>query len=52
MVCLIDCRDGVAVEESYEILSNPRKTYITPPGQGFLPRFVVNIADEVAFRLS
>lgn len=21
-----------------EILSNPRKTYITPPGQGFLPR--------------
>jgi len=23
---------------SYEILSNPRKTYITPAGQGFLPR--------------
>jgi N6-L-threonylcarbamoyladenine synthase len=22
----------------YSILSNPRKTYITPPGQGFLPR--------------
>ena len=22
----------------YTILSNPRKTYITPPGQGFLPR--------------
>jgi N6-L-threonylcarbamoyladenine synthase len=22
----------------YEILSNPRKTYITPAGQGFLPR--------------
>lgn len=24
----------------YTILSNPRKTYITPAGQGFLPRFV------------
>lgn len=24
--------------ETCEILSNPRKTYITPPGQGFLPR--------------
>lgn len=23
---------------TYEILSNPRKTYITPAGQGFLPR--------------
>jgi N6-L-threonylcarbamoyladenine synthase len=23
---------------NYEILTNPRKTYITPPGQGFLPR--------------
>lgn len=23
---------------TYEILSNPRKTYITPPAQGFLPR--------------
>ena len=23
---------------NYEILSNPRKTFITPPGQGFLPR--------------
>jgi N6-L-threonylcarbamoyladenine synthase len=22
----------------YEIVSNPRKTYITPAGQGFLPR--------------
>lgn len=22
----------------YSILSNPRKTYITPPGHGFLPR--------------
>ena len=24
----------------YEILSNPRKTYITPAGQGFLPRSI------------
>jgi N6-L-threonylcarbamoyladenine synthase len=23
----------------YDILSNPRKTYITPAGQGFLPRY-------------
>lgn len=23
---------------AYNILSNPRKTYITPPGCGFLPR--------------
>jgi N6-L-threonylcarbamoyladenine synthase len=22
----------------YEILTNPRKTFITPPGEGFLPR--------------
>lgn len=25
-------------EGEYKILSNPRKTYITPPGTGFLPR--------------
>ena len=25
---------------NYEILSNPRKTFITPPGQGFLPRYI------------
>lgn len=24
--------------EAFSILSNPRKTYVTPPGQGFLPR--------------
>jgi N6-L-threonylcarbamoyladenine synthase len=24
--------------ELYSILSNPRKTYVTPPGVGFLPR--------------
>jgi N6-L-threonylcarbamoyladenine synthase len=22
----------------YQILTNPRKTYVTPPGTGFLPR--------------
>lgn len=27
-------------EGNYETLSNPRKTFITPPGQGFLPRSV------------
>lgn len=26
------------VNGEYKILSNPRKTYITPAGQGFLPR--------------
>ena len=26
------------LESEYDILSNPRKTYITPAGQGFLPR--------------
>lgn len=25
-------------ETEYSILSNPRKTFITPAGQGFLPR--------------
>jgi N6-L-threonylcarbamoyladenine synthase len=25
-------------EDEYVILSNPRKTYIPPPGHGFLPR--------------
>jgi len=27
-----------SITKEYTILSNPRKTYITPPGQGFLPR--------------
>ena len=26
------------IDGEYDILSNPRKTYITPAGQGFLPR--------------
>ena len=30
--------DGSNGHDSYEILSNPRKTYVTRPGQGFLPR--------------
>jgi N6-L-threonylcarbamoyladenine synthase len=31
---------GIVVYQNgwYDILSNPRKTFITPPGQGFLPR--------------
>jgi N6-L-threonylcarbamoyladenine synthase len=32
-VGLVAFQDG-----EYQILSNPRKTYITPPGTGFLPR--------------
>jgi len=30
--------DDDIMDEDYVILSNPRKTYITPAGQGFLPR--------------
>lgn len=30
-------RDGVS-DANYHILSNPRKTYIAPTGQGFLPK--------------
>ena len=32
-VGIVRYKDG-----NYDILSNPRKTYITPAGQGFLPR--------------
>lgn len=32
-------KGGVIGDEGrYDILSNPRKTYLTPPGTGFLPR--------------
>jgi len=29
---------GIGIIEDGEVLSNPRRTYITPPGEGFLPR--------------
>lgn len=29
---------GVGIVKDGEVLSNPRATYITPPGEGFLPR--------------
>lgn len=29
---------AIGTEGRYDILSNPRKTYLTPPGTGFLPR--------------
>ena len=29
---------GVGIVSDGEVLSNPRRTYITPPGHGFLPR--------------
>jgi len=29
---------GIGVIQDGEVLSNPRRTYITPPGEGFLPR--------------
>ncbi|CAN7986103.1 unnamed protein product [Ixodes pacificus] len=29
---------GVGIVRDGQVLSNPRVTYITPPGEGFLPR--------------
>eukprot|EP00051_Salpingoeca_urceolata_P023625 m.404685 g.404685 ORF g.404685 m.404685 type:complete len:336 (-) comp20127_c0_seq1:280-1287(-) len=29
---------GVGIVRDGEVIANPRRTYITPPGQGFLPR--------------
>lgn len=29
---------GIGIIQDGKVLSNPRRTYITPPGQGFLPR--------------
>ncbi|KAI0220550.1 putative tRNA N6-adenosine threonylcarbamoyltransferase [Lamellibrachia satsuma] len=29
---------GIGIIKDGVVLSNPRRTYITPPGQGFLPR--------------
>jgi len=29
---------GIGIVEDGKVLSNPRRTYITPPGEGFLPR--------------
>ena len=29
---------GVGIIRDGVVLSNPRRTYITPPGEGFLPR--------------
>jgi N6-L-threonylcarbamoyladenine synthase len=28
---------GVGIIEDGKVLANPRRTYITPPGQGFMP---------------
>ncbi|XP_051865810.1 tRNA N6-adenosine threonylcarbamoyltransferase [Pristis pectinata] len=33
---------GVGIIKDGTVLSNPRRTYITPPGQGFLPRDTAN----------
>jgi N6-L-threonylcarbamoyladenine synthase len=40
IICYSTVRDGSTGEcfADYDILSNPRKTFITPPGTGFLPR--------------
>ena len=42
MVCVIGFEGsankiGVGIVRDGEVLSNPRRTYITPPGQGFMP---------------
>ena len=29
---------GIGIVSDGKVLSNPRRTFITPPGQGFLPR--------------
>ena len=29
---------GIGIIEDGRVLSNPRRTYVTPSGQGFLPR--------------
>lgn len=29
---------GIGIIRDGKVLSNPRRTYITPPGEGFLPR--------------
>jgi len=29
---------GVGVIKDGVVLSNPRKTYVTPPGEGFMPK--------------
>ena len=28
---------GIGIMEDGKVLANPRRTYITPPGQGFVP---------------
>ncbi|XP_071174869.1 probable tRNA N6-adenosine threonylcarbamoyltransferase [Mytilus edulis] len=33
---------GIGIIQDGKVLSNPRRTYITPPGQGFLPRDTAN----------
>jgi len=42
MVCVIGFEGsankiGIGIVRDGEVLSNPRRTYITPPGQGFMP---------------
>lgn len=37
---------GVGVVRDQEVLSNPRRTYITPPGEGFQPRFTARHHQE------
>jgi hypothetical protein len=37
---------GVGIVRDGEVLSNPRRTYITPPGQGKLVEFKVDSNDN------
>ena len=38
------------VNGTFSILSNPRKTYITPPGEDFLPRQLHGIIKHMLLR--
>ncbi|KAL4237604.1 hypothetical protein ACF0H5_002318 [Mactra antiquata] len=42
---------GIGIIKDGEVLSNPRDTYITPPGQGFLPRDTAKHHQAVALEV-
>jgi N6-L-threonylcarbamoyladenine synthase len=42
---------GIVSYPDGRILSNPRRTYVTPPGEGFLPRFTAQHHRGVAVEL-
>lgn len=42
---------GIGVMKNGKVLSNPRHTYVTPPGQGFLPRDTAKHHQEYALKV-